>query len=196
MQVATMNESRTVARQKYAEYMKAVRERHSAEYEALKNGYRELSKGRQVIDLVETMQNAGVDHQKRPRLAIIQADAKLCYFRWGHTRRGTGRSKPIFAKEWSNWRGPLARESVVLPHSTFDSENQFFDRALRAVVPTIPPALQPDGDLSKYHILWEAEWETIPVDPMLLKHLGKNLYVVLAQWDLTPLERAVLRDAQ
>ncbi|WP_417382176.1 hypothetical protein [Gimesia sp.] len=48
----------------------------------------------------------------------------------------------------------------------------------------------------RYALPWETEWETISVDPMLLKHLGKSLYVVLAHWDLTPLEQAVLRDAQ
>lgn len=196
MDVVTLNEDRIVARKKYAEYLTALKTRTNKEYEAAKNAYRELAKGNMVIDIVATMQRAGVDHLKRPRLAIIQADAKLCYFRWGHTRRTSGNSKPIFTKEWSNWQCPLARESVVLPRSTFDSENQFFDRTLRAVVPTIPPALLPDGDLSKYHILWEAEWESIPVDPMLLKHLGKSLYVVLATWDLTPVEQAVLRDAQ
>lgn len=42
MKVATLEESKKVARVKYAEYMKAVKERHSEEYEALKNGYREL----------------------------------------------------------------------------------------------------------------------------------------------------------
>ncbi|MFI4852645.1 MAG: hypothetical protein ACIAZJ_26335 [Gimesia chilikensis] len=62
--------------------------------------------------------------------------------------------------------------------------------------PVSPPALLPVGNLANYQILWEAEWETVPVDPMLLKHLGKSLYVVLAQWDLTPLEQGILRDAE
>lgn len=37
------------------------------------------------------------------------------------------------------------------------------------------------------------EWAPVPpTDPFLLRHLGGTLYVVLAQWDLTPLEKAVL----
>lgn len=194
MQVATMDEDRNVARQKYAEYMKAVKERHSAEYEALKNGYRELSKGRQVIDLVKTMQDAGVDHNNRPRLAIVRADAKLCWFRWTSTSRDWTGNKPVFSAS-DSWKPPKS-QSVVLPSETFGNNVNHLRHGLRAVVPTIPPALLPAGNLANYHILWEAEWETIPVDPMLLKHLGKSLYVVLAQWDLTPLERAILRDAQ
>lgn len=31
-----------------------------------------------------------------------------------------------------------------------------------------------------------------PVDPALLKHIGGDLYAVVATWDLTDLERAVL----
>ncbi|QDV52145.1 hypothetical protein [Gimesia fumaroli] len=195
MQVATVNENRIDARKKYAEYLKAVKDRHCKEYEALKNAYRELSKGNQVIDIVATIQNAGVDHLNRPRLAIVRADAKLCWFRWTHLKRQWGApSKPIFSSS-SSWN-PSKAQSVVLPRETLPIESNPRDRVLRAVVPSIPPSLLPDGKLSNYHILWEAEWETIPVDPMLLKHLGKNLYVVLATWDLTPLEQAVLRDSQ
>lgn len=31
-----------------------------------------------------------------------------------------------------------------------------------------------------------------PGDPALLKHMGGDLYAILAVWDLSPLERAVL----
>lgn len=185
MQVATLEESQHVAREKYAEYMKAVKERHSEEYEALKNGYRELSKGRQVIDIVTTMKNAGTDHLNRPKLAIVCADAKLCWYRWGRLRgQSDWTDRPTFSMT-NDWKS-IKSKSVVFPPSTFDGQPR---GTLRAVVPTIPPSLLPGGKLSKYHILWEAEWETIPIDPMLLKHLGKSLYVVLAAWDLTPPER-------
>src|SRR5688572_5743254 len=67
-------------RDKYNEYLKAVKERHSAEYVSLKNAYRELLKGKQVLDLVEVIKGAGFDQLGRPKLAIIQANAKLCWF--------------------------------------------------------------------------------------------------------------------
>jgi hypothetical protein len=59
-------------------------------------------------------------------------------------------------------------------------------------VPLIPPRLRPAGDLSNYHILWEANWQAPPTDPLLLRHLSGPLYAVLACWDLTPIERAVM----
>ena len=187
MQVATMTEDRYTARKKYAEYLRAVKQRHSSEYEALKNGYRELSKGRQVIDLVAVMKNAGLDEKFRPRLAIVRADANMCWFRWGRPRGRKGPYRPMFSAAMD--MKPPVSQSVCLPQGTFKWQAR---ETLRAVVPTIPPSLMPSDRLSKYHILWEAEWESIPVDPMLLKSLGHNLYVVLATWDLTPLERAIL----
>lgn len=195
MEVSTINESRYEARAKYAEYLRAVKTRHTREYETLKNAYRELSRGKQVIDIVETMKNAGVDHLHRPRLAIVRADAKLCWFRWTRhaKKQWASPSIPIFSSV--NRSYPEKKYSVDLPVDTFGNLHRT-DKVLRAVVPSIPPSFMPDGDLSKYHILWEAEWETIPVDPMLLKHVGMNLYVVLAAWDLTPLEQAVLRGSQ
>lgn len=194
MEVATIDESRAVARLKYAEYLRAVKERHTAEYEALKNGYRELAKGNQVIDIVETMRRAGLDGRGRPRLAIIRADAKLCWYRWTRLR-STHVEQPTFSMTNSTSSYLRRSQCVQMPRSTFDRQPS--DRwTNRAIVPTIPPALMPKANLSRYHILWEAEWEQVPVDPMLLKHLGKTLYVVLAHWDLTPLEQAILRDSQ
>lgn len=61
------------------------------------------------------------------------------------------------------------------------------------MVPSVPVWLRPEGHLSEYHILWEAEWEVAPpVDPILLKYVSGPMYAVIAQWDLTPVERAVL----
>jgi len=47
--------------------------------------------------------------------------------------------------------------------------------------------------LDRFHILWEADWHLDPPqDPALLRRLMGDLWVVLAVWDLTSLERAVL----
>ena len=193
MNVETISESRFAARQKYAEYLKAVKARHSAEYEALKNAYRELSRGKQVLDINQVIRKAGVDEQHRPRLAIVRADAKLCWFGFASRR---GPDLPTFSMVNDFWDARIQRKRIALPAETFPTVpwQTRRDMRLRAVVPMIPPSLVPKGRLDRYCILWEAEWETLPIDPMLLKHLGKGLYVVLATWDLTPLERAVLSD--
>jgi len=68
------------------------------------------------------------------------------------------------------------------------------ERSGKAQVPRVPAEYRPKGALTGYHILFEAVWEpTPPVDPILLKHIAGPFFVALAQWDLSPLERAVLR---
>lgn len=76
------------------------------------------------------------------------------------------------------WRGPL-RSDVV------------------ATVPTVPPRFVPNGSLHGYYILWEVDkWDEVTPpkrDPMLLKRINANAFVVMAAWDLTDVERAILR---
>jgi hypothetical protein len=62
-----------------------------------------------------------------------------------------------------------------------------------AIVPIIPVHLRPKRGLANYHILWEAEWtKRYPVDPYLLRRLGGDAWLVVAAWDLTDVERAVM----
>ena len=70
------------------------------------------------------------------------------------------------------------------------------------MVPIVPPKHRPRRDslLEGYLVLWEVdEWTwterpSPPHDPALLKHLGGDLYAVLAVWDLSDLERLVLTE--
>ncbi len=65
----------------------------------------------------------------------------------------------------------------------------------RAIMPLIPAHLRPRQALENYHVLWEAEWSrVVPRDPFLLRRLGKgDLWLVVAAWDLTEVERAALQ---
>jgi len=61
-------------------------------------------------------------------------------------------------------------------------------------VPIIPGYLRPKRGLQNYHILWEAEWSRgVPVDPYLLRRIGQgDLWLVVAAWELTEVERAAM----
>lgn len=61
-------------------------------------------------------------------------------------------------------------------------------------MPLIPVHLRPRHALDNYHVLWEAEWSrVVPRDPYLLRRIGNaDLWLVLAAWDLTEVERAAL----
>lgn len=175
------------ARTKYAEYLKAVRSNWTQQDVALKNAYREIMRGNRVLDLAATLRAAGLDPQGRPRLAIIAANHTLCWF----SRFG---SSGLFSpRESDGWRGRPARGHVSVDLSVW-APGKVIERRCRAVVPTIPPLLRP-AHPDRYWILWEAEWETVPGDPFLLRRLGCGLYMIVAQWDLTPLEQAVLANS-
>lgn len=76
---------------------------------------------------------------------------------------------------------------------------RWFKTTYATAVPEIPFHLRPNGDVSKYFILWEvAEWRGVyhppraPRDPFLLERIAHPVYVVVAQWDLTELEQRLL----
>lgn len=197
MDLNTITMEKPAARQAFLDYRKAVREGGSAEDEAIMRGYRELARGRQLISLPETIAAGGVDDQGLPRLAVMRADVPWCWV------RRSAEGAVTFAPSSSHPQHRAKKGIYRLPADTFPAvalaevppEWGWWGSRFRAMVPPIPPTLRPPFKLGNYEILWEATWEKVPRppgDPALLRHIGGDLYAVLAIWDLTPLERAVL----
>jgi hypothetical protein len=188
---------KAVARGAFLEYRRAVvhetdRQR-KREYQAITRGYQAIAKGQQVIDLQKVMHVAGLqDDTKLPKLAICRADAAKCRV-WMSNEGGAefgADVQPNFSRS--------RRRCVRFPEDTFEQIQRPWDRKpwrnATAIVPMIPPHLKPKVALTNYHILWDAVWtKEPPVDPLLLKHCGGMLYAIVAAWDLTPLEQAVMR---
>ena len=146
--------------------------------------YKLIAQGRVIIKALESIQKAGVNEQGFPKLAIANALATDCHLRM-----------------WTN--GQVEMSHVERPHSR-DRTNVFrlggFPQRkdtvwhARAVVPLVPIHLRPKRALGNYHILWEAEWRRVaPVDPMLLRRIGGDMWLVVAAWDLTDVERAAMQ---
>jgi hypothetical protein len=206
MNVTTIEMTRDAARQKFEEYRGALRRRADATDKTLMRTYKQLAEGRQVLELAAVMREGGVDHLHRPQLAIARADATHVMYK----RRDwlQGRSTVVFMSEpLRQSRRNYFRFDVNVFEGCPEDCRQTFEvagrqsfshdhlRQLRAMVPMIPPNLRPAGDLGGYAILWDVKgaWlATPPKDPILLKHIEGSLYAVLAVWDLTELERAVL----
>jgi hypothetical protein len=185
------------AREAFEQYREQVKARHSEEDEQLMRGYKALAEGKSLLNLHDVMRTAGVDEKNRPKLAICRADAEWCWYENSGTRPA---EFAIDRRTLQSCRY-LSSKKVLLPVGTLPrcerrrtngSQSWNETAVLRAMVPTVPPRLRPRAALLNYFTLWEAEWETVPVDPMLLKHITGPLYAVLATWDLTPLEQAVL----
>lgn len=185
MNITTIAMAKVDALELYREYRRAVLAQPNPTDAALMRGYKALAKGRTVLDLADVMRTAGVDEKGRPKLAIVRADATEVYCRtWSEG------SAQFTMEQWPRYRA--SRRMVSIPRGTFTIPPGS-GASCRAVVPLIPPRHRPRFAPSNYHILWEAEWQDVPRDPLLLRRLGGMLFAVLAQWDLTELERSVLR---
>lgn len=190
MNVPTITMDREQARDAYREYRAACRNNPSEADRVVMMGYKAMAQGRAIIDLVQAMQAGGLDEQGRPKLAVGRASWEWIGFDTLY-RRKVGGTVASFYK-FPDRHGAIA--AYDFPIGTFAGPTvKLTVRPWRAMVPTIPPSIRPASNLDQYHILWEAEWQaTPPRDPLLLRKLNGNLYVVLAVWDLTELERAVL----
>lgn len=185
---------RHLARQHFLDYRRAVRTRAEKDDHTLMVGYRALARGKRVISGAEAIAQGGVGTDGLPRLALVRADAERCFVRYSAGGRvefcANGRAfgqrvhrslRRAFGPETlPRWTPPVERRWETL-------------REGEARVPLVPPRFRPAHALSNYFVLWEATWSRLaPKDPALLKDIGGGLYVVLAIWDLTPLEQAVL----
>lgn len=167
--------------------------------------YGHLKHGKKIIDIYESFKKTGLNKEGDPKLAICRADAKQCYC----LKIEDGSA--IFSMERPDrWqRTPIkTRGDIKLPSQTFQWQPEDAARpigsynikrqTIQCLVPIIPAKIlvnQVKILLKNYHILWEVEeWKPIPPkDPILLKRLTNNLFGILATWELTPLERAVIR---
>jgi len=200
MNISTITVDKEEARVHYQEYLDATKVRKEKYVEELKNLYRYLSQGAKVLDIYEAFKQSGVNENGEPKLAIAPANVKEIYFNkeslgGGHFSEGQWADRYSVAlpsRTFSDWKG-LAKEEV-------DHEWEIGRPArphIIAKVPIIPVMLLPESkSLNGYYILFEVEeWNEMPVakDPYLLRRINANAFVVLAEWDVTDVELAIMR---
>jgi len=194
-------------------YREAAKRSRDAEDKMLATAYEAAAEGAQLLNIAEALRGGGTrvleitryrdtEHVHVPNLAIAPANLDFVWT-MGINKQGGCRLQHRRAVSYRN-----QREVHELAAGTFgpgqDTIRGWADGHLdqcsriAAMVPIVPPPLRPDDSLAKYHLLWEADWRDVgelpppPGDPALLRHLGGDMYAVLAVWDLTPIERAVL----
>lgn len=182
------------AEAKFNEYSQASRDGGTATDAALANAYRTALSGQPVIALTATIHAGGYLPDGLPRLAICRADAENC---WVKATRVA--FKPRDRLTYSSVPDPRHCGALVGARHLLvrvpGPDEPPLGRRGHTVVPLTPPRHRPTRRrLSSCHILWEVqEWTPDPpIDPVLLRHIYGDLWAVLAQWDLTDLERAIL----
>ena len=174
-----------VAKRHYLRFRELQGEQRQEHDDEIQRSYLELSRGRSIINAEDALLHAGLGPDGRPRLAFCRADAKWCY---GRFYRDTVR----FLSNNADPRSTTRRSKSMVARLPGMS----FVQGARTIVPTIPPAHRPASRLENYWIMWEVAdegWEEVPTDPALLKRLNSTTFSVLAVWDLTEVERMVLR---
>lgn len=207
MNVATVQMSQEAAREKLRACRSQLHRRADEEYAVLEKGYAALAVGTPLIDVEVALRDCPVDAIGRPRLAIARADRKQVRIDWPHRSQFCSfhtSSDYRFDQRWPTLTQSfhLGRQHGHTEQKSWSSDNRLYPTDLEgyALVPLVPAEHHPNRPLRRYHILWEVdEWaesrhRTEPDrDPYLLEYLAGSLYRVIAEWDLTDLERAVMR---
>jgi hypothetical protein len=156
----------------------------------IQRAYQLISQGRLIIRALASVVAAGVGEDGYPKLAIVRADASKCFLEYHHDGSVRFASQPWVRSE-KHRRNYLDFSAGSFPAPGRGRAN--WARA-EAITPLIPLHLRPKRGLENYHVLFEAIWHPAPpVDPMLLRRIGQaDLWLVVAAWEVTPVEQAAL----
>lgn len=190
MEVQTLKMDKDVAREAWKDYRRHLHYEKPVN-DAIASAYYQISQGKMVIRAIASLTAAGVGPDGLPKLAVCNADARQATV----TIRDDG-SAHMHDRDASSWRNTDGfRRHFQFPARSFPVPTARSWRAGNALVPTVPLDLRPKRGLENYHVLWEADWKpVVSRDPYLLRRIDKSdLWVVLAAWDLSEVEQAVLQ---
>lgn len=178
MQTARIVVDQELARERLQQYRNAKAPKTEKDI-AIMRAYRQIAQGKIIIQAYESIRRAGLNDEALPKLAMCRANEKkiICDV-WND--RVTFKPEGYY-RGWSRVTSIEWQQTPRRDHK----------RGM-AIVPLVPLPQRPKAALSGYHILWEADWHKVPVDPMLLRKLSGDLWLVVAAWDLTDVERAVI----
>jgi hypothetical protein len=192
MNIATPTIDETIAAlhavERYREILKRGKSYNREEDELMLAMHKQIAAGRPVINAFDAITEGGADELQRPRLFLARAN--WTRIEWVRNWHGSGYFFNAHAPHGSRYRKNhcIHLPDRVLPHEHGEAGTRHW-----SVVPSIPPHLRPRGRIDGYYILSEARWQSVPGDPALLQPIRWPLCAVVAVWDLTDLERQVLR---
>ncbi|MEZ6097265.1 MAG: hypothetical protein R3C03_24080 [Pirellulaceae bacterium] len=196
MNVAELTVDQKVAREKLRAYRSRRHKDAEQEYQAAEKLFEAAACGHRLIVADDVIRNSEFDQHGRPRLAIARADRKqVVLYRWKNKLRFDSRAS---FNPYDKFHENLIHDFNNMPTfqtSSFGTYDRWF-----TTVPMVPADVRPQtGQLRHWHILWEVDaWHERPIidpprDPYLLEHVSGNVFAVIAEWDLTPLEREAMK---
>ncbi len=163
--------------------------------------YGHLKHGGKIVDIYKAFHKAGLDEDGHPKLGISSFDSKWCYL---YKKKNGG---AIFSNENKDSWTVYAVKGIgdtQLPADTYEWGEKFSEGTrFKCVAPVVPFRVISIASVKltpqHYHVIFEPEvWSkskvpTPPGDPILGKMLTPNIFGVIATWDLTELERSIIR---
>ena len=204
MEVEQLAIPKKKAQEEYEAYKQELRYAKTQFNRDMLSFYAHMKHGGKVIDLWEAMKLAGLNKDGDPLLAITNADSPKVRFIKDYTWQNniTVSNGGIFVPIGYSYR-MRQNHKIVIPKGFFPDwqKDPKIGSILRHEIETLTPIvpakiLNPlrSHKLQNYHILWEVEdWQLVPKDPMLLKRITANMFLVLATWNLSKLEQAVIK---
>ncbi len=208
MEIEKIQMPKEKAKAEWKVYNELIKKRHDKYLEEMKKCMYQLSQGKALIDIYKIMEKAGVNKNYQPKLAIARADWKEVYFCKKDSGRGffAGSSRDWYTKSdgdidlqpetFCQWL--RTKDDINMKDGTVRQADNLWNidkSKVKTKTPIIPATLMPEGNLKEYYILWEVQrWEDLPEqkDPLLLKRITENLFVILSAWDVTPLEQSII----
>ena len=211
MEVQTIEMSQKEAREKLAAYERVLHRTSDPEIAAAIEGYREMAKGRKLVDMQQVFRECPVDNIGRPRLALARADRASVRLLW--TPRSSWchfltNADLRFDRTWPELIRSIhmGRQHDHCTIKSWEGTGRATPEELSgyALVPMVPPDVLRARSMRRNRwVLWEVEeWSDSRLtpepdrDPYLLRYLEGTLYVVVGEWELTDLERAIMRGRQ
>lgn len=195
MDITTFAMRKKKAHTLWKEYVAAVKHNKKDEYlKDMKAVYNQLKSGKKLVDIQTVFERGGINDQNQPKLAIALGSSKQCFCRY------TQQGRIMFSHKsfgWDSREDVIIRGMPKLPDSMFTANQRWeLHKDWQCPVPMIPASVRPPKkDMKHYYVLWEVDqWKPIPPrDPFLLRRITPNMFVVVAAWNLTELERAVMK---
>jgi len=183
MNVSTVKVDPEFAKSQLQEYRNIEKRHRRAADSAFRKLWRAATSGKPILDLQQAFTQTGLNDKGLPRLGMARVGWSECHFDgWNHCFKSFRYARvkadflPIFGSPW-DWSQVKTREAFTK-------------------VPEMPPhirRLMKYKDENYFTLFEVKDWSDYPADPFLLWHITNNLYVVLGEWELSPLEVSLLK---
>lgn len=193
MKIEKMSLNRRKAHKLWKEYVAASKkDSKDKTLKDMKAAYNQLKSGRKLIDIQKVFEKSGIRGKKEPRLAIALATSRTVFCTYSET---TLKFQMKHFEHYNTKKEDIVIRNMPSLPSEFVTDKFYNERRMTALVPVIPVSIRPDKLDDSYYILWEVEkWKLVPPnDPYLLRRITNNIFVVVGAWNLTELEKSVMR---